>query len=133
MSRNAKFQSNFVKCERGSATIEAVLWLPMFFGLFILMADSALIFNGQSQIMRIIQDGNRNYSIGRLTSETETETYIEAALANYGPGLGASTVVTNGVITTTVTVPAGDLTATKMLKAISAIELRIASQHLMER
>ncbi len=133
MSAKQKFRENFISSERGSATIEAVLWMPMFFGLFILMADSALIFNGQSQIMRIIHDGNRNYSIGRITSEAETETYIETALANYGPNLKAITRVDNGVITTTVSVPATDLTATKLLAAVAPITLQIASQHLMER
>ena len=50
----------FKRDKTGSATIEAVLWLPLFFAAFGLMTDAAMVFNGHSRVMRVIQDANRN-------------------------------------------------------------------------
>lgn len=95
--------------ENGAATIEVILWLPFFLGLFSLMVDISMIFNNQSRIMRIIQDGNRNYSIRRLTTNAETETYVENRIAPISTNASAVTTNVAGLITTTVTVPLADL------------------------
>lgn len=95
--------------EDGAATIEVVLWLPFFLGLFSLMVDISMIFNNQSRIMRIIQDGNRNMSIGRLETTAATETYIEGRVAPISASAAATTTYNQGLITTTVSVPLADL------------------------
>ncbi|MCV2869257.1 pilus assembly protein [Defluviimonas sp. WL0002] len=100
---------NFLRRDRGAATIEVILWLPFFLGLFSLMVDLSMIFNNQSRIMRIIQDGNRNYSIRRLTTNAETETYVEGRIASISANANAVTTNAAGLITTTVTVPLADL------------------------
>lgn len=117
---------------RGSATIEAVLWLPVFIAIFALMTDAAMIFNGHSRVMRVVQDANRNLSIGRLESEVETEEYIIASLSDLSPNAVADTEIIAGVATTIVTVPATDLEILGMFSSLNAIDLRISSQHLIE-
>ncbi|KKL61604.1 hypothetical protein LCGC14_2193640 [marine sediment metagenome] len=118
--------------EEGSATVETVLWLPIFFGLFILMADVSLIFNGQAQILRVIQDANRSYSVGMLETDSATEDYIEDNLQRFSDKVSAKTRLSDGIITSTVTVPAMDLTATKLLSAMTSVTMSITSQHLKE-
>lgn len=56
----------FRRDERGSATIEAVLWLPMFVIFFVMIADVSLVFFRQTEVMRVVQDGNRALSVGRF-------------------------------------------------------------------
>lgn len=99
----------FLRRDRGAATIEVILWLPFLLGFFSLMVDISMIFNNQSRIMRIIQDGNRNYSIRRLTSETETQNYVLGRVASISGAATATTTNVAGLITTTVTVPLSDL------------------------
>ena len=74
----------FLRREDGSAMVEAVLWLPIFLVIFGLMVDSALVFHGQSKVLRVVQDANRNMSIGRLDTDDDVETYITTRLAVYG-------------------------------------------------
>ena len=81
--------------------IEAVLWLPLFFAHFGLMTDAAMVFNGHSRVMRVVQDANRNLSVGRLADEAETEAYIVAALSGLSQNATASTTIVSGVATTT--------------------------------
>lgn len=116
----------------GSATIEALLWFPVFFGLFGLMVDATMIFNGHSRVLRVVQDANRNLSVGRLTSETETEDWIIAALVNVSPNVQVTTTITAGVATTTALVPAVDLEILGMFGALNGLTIAVTSQHYIE-
>ncbi|MBV1902844.1 MAG: pilus assembly protein [Marinosulfonomonas sp.] len=122
----------FSKENQGSATIESVLWLPMFLAAFALMTDVAMIFNGHSRVLRVVQDANRNLSIGRLDTEDETEEYIVAALSTLAPNLTADTSIVAGVATSTAVVPASDLQILGMFSAISTMNISVTSQHLIE-
>jgi Flp pilus assembly protein TadG len=122
----------FAKNEDGSATIEAVLWLPMFFAFFALLVDVSLIFHGQSQVLRITQDANRSLSLGRIDSATDTELFIESRLADYTPNAQAVTTVDNGLITTSVAVPISDLEILGLFGALSNATLTIWAEHLVE-
>jgi hypothetical protein len=117
---------------KGSATVEAVLWLPLFFAIFGLMTNVAMIFNGHSRVMRVVQDANRNLSIGRLETENDTEEYIITALSSLSPNAVADTQIVAGVVTTDVTVPASDLVILNVFQSLSAVDLHITSQHLIE-
>lgn len=117
--------------EDGAATIEVVLWLPFFLGLFSLMVDISMIFNNQSRIMRIIQDGNRNMSINRLTSTAEVETYIEGRVASISGSANATTTYSQGLITTTVSVPLADLDLLGIAWVFNG-NWRITADHLDE-
>lgn len=124
--------ARFWRRSDGSATVEAVLWLPLFFAAFGLMTDAAMVFNGHSRVMRVIQDANRNLSVGRLADETETETYILNALSSLAPDATATTTITAGVATTTVQVPAYDLEILGMFSSLNSLTLTITSQQYIE-
>ena len=126
--RVTKFRSE----TKGSATVEAVLWLPLFFAVFGLMTNVAMIFNGHSRVMRVVQDANRNLSIGRLETENGTEEYIITALSSLSPNAVANTQIVAGVVTTDVTVPTSDLVLLNMFSSLNSIDLQITSQQLIE-
>lgn len=125
---------NFRSRSDGSATIESVLWFPAFMVIFALMADGAMIFSGHSRVMRVVQDANRNLSIGRLRTEEDIQDYIVTALAQLSPGASvvADMDTDPGIVTTVVTVPASDLEMLGMFNAFSSLELTITSQHFIE-
>jgi len=118
--------------ESGAATVEFVLWLPVMMLLFGLVIDTSLIFGRQSQILRVVQDANRAVSIGRLRTEVEAEAMIVANIGNIAPNASAETTLSAGIITSLVTIPVSDLTATRMIDAFSNFNVTVTAQHLAE-
>jgi hypothetical protein len=94
------------------------------------MTDAAMVFNGHSRVTRILQDANRNLSVGRFVDEDET--YILTALNALAPNATASTTVTAGVATSVVQVPATDLEILGMFSALNSLTLTITSQQYLE-
>ena len=124
--------SKFRKREDGSATIESVLWLPVFIAFLVLVADASFMFFGQNQAYRIIQDANRSLSVGRLRTEEEVVDRIEAQLANLAPNAIVSAAIDSGTITSVATIPASDLTATRFFTAFIDLDLTVGARHYVE-
>lgn len=122
----------FAWSESGAATIEAVLWLPVFVFLLAMVADVALIFGGQAQILRVVQDTNRAVSIGRITSTDDAEAAILEQITGLTSSATAETTLVSGVIHSTVSVPLADLTATHLIGAFDSLSLTVTSQHMAE-
>jgi Flp pilus assembly protein TadG len=116
----------------GSATVESVLWLPIFFALFGLMTDTAMIFNGYSRVLRVVQDANRNMSVGRIDNEIELQEYVSNALSDLAPNSSVQSDVSSGVVTTKVLVPASDLEILGMFGALNKLSFEVQSQQFIE-
>jgi Flp pilus assembly protein TadG len=116
----------------GSATIESVLWLPFFVFFLVLIADTSFIFHNQAQITRVVQDANRALSVGRLSSTDEAETYIGTALANVSNQVEASSVIENGIISTSVKVPVDDLVAVGFFDFLAGYDVEVTAEHFVE-
>lgn len=56
----------FGQDQDGSATVEAVLWLPIMFALLCLAVDTSFLFFGQNQAYHTVQNANRMLSVGQL-------------------------------------------------------------------
>lgn len=124
--------SGFVMDELGSATLESVLWLPIFISFLVLAADASFLFYGQNQAYRIVQDANRNLSVGRLQSEAEVEDYIRSNLATISPHAIIKSAIDGGVITSVATLPASDLTATDFFTAFADLTITVGARHFVE-
>ena len=122
----------FLRKQNGAATVETVLWFPLFIAVFGLMLDVAMIFHGQAKVLRVVQDGNREYSIGRLTTRTEAENYVENVLAQIGIQGQATTTEIAGVAHTVVRVQANELQVLGYFSAFSNLQLSIAAEHMIE-
>ncbi len=118
--------------EDGSATIESVLWMPFFVALFTLIVDGTLIFNNHSNVLRVVHDANRAFSVGRLESGAETEAFIKKNAYHISRNIDVSTVVVDGVIATRVEIPAADMDMTGLFTGIAAATLTINAQHYLE-
>ena len=101
--------TGFKSRENGNATVEIVLWVPFFFILLMGAGQLALLFFGQSVALSAAQSATRAYSVGDITTESEVRNFVEAELAGMSSNVSVTSTVTNGVITTYVSVPARDL------------------------
>lgn len=118
--------------ESGNATVEAVLWLPLFLLFLALVFDTSMTFFNQSQILRLTQDANRGVATGQIRSASEAEEFIRSGVQLLGANPTVSTVVAGNIVRSQVVVRAGDLGGVGLLGLIGNIELRIGSQHLLE-
>jgi len=122
----------FRKDQDGTATIESLLWMPIFFFLFILITDVSFLFYGKAQTLRIIQDGNRAYSVNRFDTDAEASAYIQGQIRVFSPLATVVTTVTNGIIQTSATLPASDLMAVGTIPNFVSSEISVTSQQFME-
>lgn len=118
--------------EDGSVSVEAALWLPLFMGLILLITNTSLVFYGQSQAMRVVQDANRAYSTGRLATEEEVRAFIAERLTPLTTEPIIETTVHQGVIYTTAQLPVEDLAHIGNLNMFSGYYVHVASQFFVE-
>lgn len=118
--------------ETGAATVEVVLWLPVMALLFALVADTAMIFGAQAQVVRVVQDGNRAYSTGRIRDPVLVQDTIKAQITGISPRAVVTTTNVDGQISTVVAMPVEDLTATGLVDAFANFTVRVRAQHLSE-
>ena len=118
--------------EDGTATIEAVIWLPAFFAIFALIADTSTIFGSESQVLRIIQDANRNLSTGYTATAADAQSYIVSHIGHVSPNAVVSTQIAGNVITTTVEMPFTDITATGLVDVFLSGSVTVSAGHAME-
>lgn len=122
----------FAHNEDGNGTIEAVIWIPTFVAVLLLVVDVSMIFNGQARLFRLVQDTNRALSVGRLHTADEAEESIVDALEKTTSNAAVETTIADGVITTRLTVPARDLDIVGYFSALRTAAVTVTSQHYVE-
>ena len=123
----------FYRDERGSFSIEAVIWIPIFTIILALMINVSTVFFNESQVLRIVQDANRAFSLGRLENEQETEDYILAELDYISSAFTVDTTLSSSVVSTTVSVPATELMPMNISSsAFSSLIINVSGQQLIE-
>jgi len=134
MARRSRFLASlraFKRREDGSATIEAVLWLPAFFYILALSVDTTMIFHGYSRVIRVVEDVNRGISVGRIKTVDEGKTKIASALSNY-KGVTSDIKVVDGVVVTTVAVPVGSMVFMGAIKPLLGKGIEVKTQQYKE-
>lgn len=125
----------------GSSTIEALLWIPFLFSIMLLTLDISLVSTKQSMVMRIVQDGNRAFAISRGqgtdTNEVLAARTQAAVLTAVRRISGRAQVVsvwdnTSKTITTSVRMPASDLSPFGILPGWSRQYIGVQAQHTKE-
>ncbi len=125
--------------ESGAVTVEGVLWVPIYGVFFALLVDVSLMFNGQSQARRIIQDVNRLASTGYLGDmdepaliERAAEDRATASLSHLSSAAEVEATIVDNVVSIVATIPGSDLQATGFLSFFSDIEVVVSAYHLVE-
>ena len=123
---------HFSRHEDGAATVEAVLWLPVFIVFFGLLVDATMIMFGQAQTLRVVQDLNRGISLGRIENAGEIDAFIERYLPRYSDAAVVHSSVEQGVISTRVTIPSKHFVASGLLNVLPSFDVHVSAQHLAE-
>ncbi|MDQ2089450.1 TadE/TadG family type IV pilus assembly protein [Marimonas arenosa] len=125
---------DFVRSESGSQTIEAVIWVPIFVFFLAFMVNVAMVFFNESQMLRVVQDANRAFSLGWFTTDIETEQHITQELAYLSPNVTVDTVVDGGIIKTQLSIPAFDMMPLKGLgkQFFSTTQITVQAEHVVE-
>jgi len=121
--------TGFARRQDGAVSVEAVLWLPVFIGFFVLIVDATMIMSGQAQALRVVQDANRGMSVGLIDSAADAEAFIQARLSSLSQNVTVATDITAGVITTNISMPSRDLVASGLLNVFTNITVRVSAQH----
>lgn len=119
--------------EEGSATIETVIWIPIFMFILALIINVSIVFFTESQILRVVQDGNRAFSLGRFEKVEEVEEYVLERLSYLDASLDIETVIASGQITTKLTAPATELMPFRFMSGVfDNVRVGVSAQHIVE-
>lgn len=123
--------------EDGSATVEAVLWIPFFLLLLALIADASFLFHRQAEMLRTVQDVNRAFSTGQIDSTTSVEQILVAQYASLSDDVQAVSMldtgtVPGGIIRTSLSIPARDVNSIGLIASFSNLNLSVTTQHYRE-
>ena len=129
MKRRGK--TGFVKDENGSATIEAVLWMPVFVFVLVLIFDVSMMFYNQTRVMRIVHDANRAYAVGRF-DQSEAEAFMQNEMARFSENADVQMLPGSPFVRSQISVRAGDLGGVGMLKVISGVNISVVSHQMVE-
>ena len=70
----------FLGDEKGVVTIEFVLWVPIFVGLFVFVTDASIIYLTHSEMWNVARDTARRMTTGEITTRAEARDYAAAHL-----------------------------------------------------
>ncbi|QMU57288.1 MAG: hypothetical protein GKR98_03135 [Boseongicola sp.] len=123
----------FRRKDDGAVTVEAVLWVPFFLLLMFAIAELSLIFHGQARALQVAQETNRAYSVGRFAATSDAEVWAEFAMSKFSPRTQAATTVSDYIVTTVITVPAGDFAGNLgIFGTIGDLTIRVEAQRVVE-
>lgn len=123
----------FISREDGNASIETVIWLPIFGLLLGLIMNVSMLFFNESQILRFVQDANRAFSLGRFEKPEEVESYILNKLAYLEAAISIETVVSGGSVSTRLSAPATDIMPFTFLSSVfQGVTIGVSAQHFIE-
>lgn len=125
---------NFLKNEDGAITIESVLWLPVYALFTVMIVDVSLMFNGQAQAQRTLQDLNRLASSGYYTTEEDLEARARVLLGHLSPNLSVEATIdgSTGVIAAFASIPASDLMAIGTISKFASFDVNVGAWHAIE-
>lgn len=122
----------FKKANDGSATVEAVIWLPLFLFILGLAVDTSMTFHAHSRVLKVVQDVNRAYSVGRIETVEEAETMVSALLPDFSNAMIVESNVVNGIIDTRVQVPLSDIVILGVVPSWSNLAITVTSYQYAE-
>ena len=123
---------SFGRLQDGTATLEAVLWTPVFLILFGMVTDTSTVFGRQAEILRIIQDSNRSLAVGAFQSVQQAEDYVTEKVSVFSENTSVDVAIVDGIISTSVSVPAADLTSTGLFDAINTLTITVGASQMSE-
>lgn len=123
---------SFASDEAGSSTVEAVMWLPLFFFITVFVLDASMMFNTQSRALRIVQDTNRALAVGQIASPEEAEQILQTRMASISPSATVNAEIVGNIAETSVAMPIGDISMFHAFDRFTSFQVTASSQQLIE-
>lgn len=128
----------FSRREDGGATMEAVLWIPMYLVFMALIFDGALIFHGQSKVQRMAQDMNRlaiagyyDDGVGGVDTSAMKDAAEAVVQARYKDATASINADADSV-QTFLTVPSKNIAVIGLLPALVPMSITVSAAHMRE-
>ena len=122
----------FSAADDGMATVEAMLWVPLFVFLTVLIVNVSMVFNAQSRAQRIVHDINRAFAVGRILTETEAETQLRTRIAAMSPSASVDSRIEQGIVISVVRMPVEELSMLRSFAPLRGYSIVATSQQLLE-
>lgn len=123
----------FCRSESGSYTIESVIWLPIYVFILAIMMNVSMVFFNESQLLRVVQDGNRSFAVGRISTLEAVEQYVTDRIAYLKVTPTVSSQLVDGIIYTNLSVTATELMPFSMLhKFFAGTTILVSAQQIVE-
>ena len=129
ISRSAR---RFRESEDGSVVAETVIWLPLLFGIFVMIADASVIFMNQARIKRILQDGHRHMATGLIDDCAGLESWVSRRVTNMAPNAAVNCVELAANSRLQVVTSAGELDLTGITGMFSSLNLTVTTVYHQE-
>ncbi|MEE4235430.1 MAG: hypothetical protein V2I51_01780, partial [Anderseniella sp.] len=131
--RTSSWLRAFYRSENGSYTIESVIWLPIYVFILAIMMNVSMVFFNESQLLRVVQDANRSFAIGRISTLAAVEQYVTERIDYLDVTPAVSSQLVDGIIYTNLSITATQLMPFTMLhEFFSGTEIVISAQQIVE-
>lgn len=118
----------FAARQAGAATLEAALWVPAMILVTMLAMDAVFITMNHARLQRVMDEGNRAFSVGRVDSCAELLALIADRLGAMAPTAVPSCSTDGTYVTASVTVSAGDLDLSGASGLLDGLTVRARSE-----
>lgn len=120
----------FLRDSRGSATIEFVLWVPVFAFLLMLTADASFVYLTTTRMENAARDAARRVSIGQYDTTT-IGSYVLSSL-DAGPYTVSAACSTTDYACVTITRPVDSVITFNVLDSIIGQNLAVETKMRLE-
>lgn len=126
--RRGSAARNYARSEDGSATVEFVLWVPVFVLILGLVVDVCFFFLAQSRLYDVTADATRRWALGDIATQADAEAFVENNAGFNGATPVATGTASGGQKTIVATIPASGVTLFGILGFVSGnnIEVRVS-------
>jgi Flp pilus assembly protein TadG len=119
---NRILDSRFVRDERGTATIEMLIWTPLFLFLLFLTVDASILYWRHAEMWTAARDVARAVSSGSLdaSSQTDLNSFVASRLRTTNSTFTVSAAVntTSGTVTVNLSRPNSSVTTFTLFQSI---------------
>jgi Flp pilus assembly protein TadG len=104
----------FLRDDRGSQTIEIMLWIPIFVALLVIITDASMLYLTQTEMWNVARDTARRMTTTNLKTVDEAVVYANEQLNLYtnNSGLYSVDASYDPVVQVVIQIGAGDISFT---------------------
>lgn len=121
----------FLRSERGNATVEFVFMVPLFAAIILLSTDAAILYNNVARFESVSRDTARIVARNGMTAD-EGKAYAISRATSPSVTPTVSVVVANGLVTVSITATAASMTANQTLSFVTGKTLTATAINTME-